>query len=231
MTPGDTLFEPKPGYNAKDAWFRSPDWDDLAKAAFETRIARATAHNKIQYTRIKGLALLGSGKPDVETAGYQMLVGILQNPNAPTHEKVTVLSQLGGRDHDRGRLDDAERNLRDALALMGTSPSGSNGLERIRLAEILLARGGQEQLEEARQLLVEEAEGEPVFVSTRFRLAIAAARVSIGLDDPKGAAGWAALALQLAEARHSGLANHPTLGLVDLDPGLRQWLESVTRTA
>ena len=223
------MFQPKPGFSAKEAWFRSPDWDDRAKAEFETRIARTRGYNRVQYARIKGFALLESAKPEVEAAGYQLLGGILRDPSALHHEKVAVLSVIGGHEHDKGHLEDAERNLRLALTLMETNPSGSTGLERIRLAEILLARGGLAHLQEARRLLDDEARRRPVFLSTRFRLAVAAARVSLALGDHEAGASWAAVALQLAHAKHSGLANHPTLGLVELDPRQREWLESVTR--
>ena len=38
-------------------WFRSPDWDEPARTAFEARLARARPRNRQQYLRIKGLAL------------------------------------------------------------------------------------------------------------------------------------------------------------------------------
>ena len=45
-------------------WFRSPEWDEAARADFETRLARARPHNRQQYLRIKGLSLRAAGRLD-----------------------------------------------------------------------------------------------------------------------------------------------------------------------
>ncbi|MGO8956786.1 MAG: hypothetical protein ACLQFR_05360 [Streptosporangiaceae bacterium] len=38
-------------------WFRSPAWDESARADFEVRLSRARPHNRQQYLLIKALAL------------------------------------------------------------------------------------------------------------------------------------------------------------------------------
>ncbi|HEX7949739.1 MAG TPA: hypothetical protein VF494_05275 [Candidatus Limnocylindrales bacterium] len=221
------MFQPKAGYNPKDAWFRSPYWDREAQADFETHLARSRPFNRRQYRKLKGFALLQSDEPGAEAAGYRMLRELLADPDTGEIERVSVLSQIGAHEHDRGLLDDAERDLRQAIATMRPSRSGSNGLEAVRLAEILLEAGGTTRLEEARRLLEVEARRPSIFLSVRFRLCVASARVLLALGDPRSATVWAATALDLAAREHSGLAKHPTLGLVELDPALRDWLQAL----
>lgn len=221
------MFQPKAEPSARDAWFRTSDWDAAARAEFERRLARVKPHNRVQYRRIKALALLMSGDRAKEAAGYEMMVGIVGDPTAAQFEKVSALSALGAYAQDRGLLDDAERNLRSALEAMRTTPSGGTKLEEVRLAEVLLARGGEPQLVEALDVLERRAKDPPQLLRDRFRLCFAAVRVSLALGRAAQAAEWAASALQLASATHSGLANHPTLGLVPDDPKTRKWLASV----
>lgn len=221
------MFQPKYEPNPRDAWFRSADWDTRSRAEFETRLARARPYNRVQYRRIKALALLASGDQEKEAAGYEMLAGNVHDHDAANFEKVAAFSSLGAHDQERGRLDAAERNLRSALEAMRKNSSGSNQLEEVRLAEVLLARGGRAQLEEARELIEERAKDPPLFLNARFRLCVAAVRVLLALGAPPQAAEWAAAALSLAGATHSGLAKHPTLGLVQIDPEMRKWLASV----
>ena len=221
------MFQPKSGFHPKDAWFRSADWDTQAQAEFETRLGRAKAYNQVQYRRIKAIALLESGNTGKAAAGREMLLSIISGGDVPQFERVSALSLLGSHLHDAGRPDEAEGYLRRVLEMIETNRSGSDGLEAIRLAEILLARGGSADLAEAQVLLEGQAEDPPTFVASRFRLALAATRVALARDQPQMAVEWAQAALVYADAKHSGLANHPTLLLAKVDRGTRRWLESV----
>jgi hypothetical protein len=149
--------EPSP----RDHWFRSSDWDTAAQAEFERRLARAQPSNRIQYRRIKALALLHGPDQGGRLAGYEMLASLVRDGDAPNMEKVSALSEMARFDQERGWLDDAERNYRVALAAMRSNRSGGNGEEEIRLAEILIDRGDSSNLDEAKQLLEQRAEDPP----------------------------------------------------------------------
>lgn len=56
-------------------WFRTPDWDAPARAAFEARLARAKSFNRAQYRRIKALVLLNTGDMEKQQAGRTLLPG------------------------------------------------------------------------------------------------------------------------------------------------------------
>lgn len=217
----------EPAAVPKDAWYRSADWDHGARAEFEARLARSAREYRVQYRRIKAIALLGSGDRTKEAAGRDLLEQTLADRDARGDERTTALCILGAHEHDAGRLDEAERYLRAAMALMSSNRSGSSELEEIRLAEILLARGERQHLEEARDLLDRRASPPPRFLSSRFRLCLVGARVSLALEDRARAADWANEALDLAASTSSGLANHPTLGLVETDAQTRAWLTAV----
>lgn|GEM_PF-3524816 len=221
------MFQAKSGSRPKDAWFRSADWDERAQAAFETRLARAKPLYRVQYRRIKAIALVGSGNAVKIAAGREMLLSIARGGDVPQFERVSAHSLLGSNLHDMGELDEAEAHLRRVLEMTGKNRSGSDGLEAIRLAEILLARGGADDLAEAQVLLDREAGDPSIFVASRFRMALAATRVALARGQHEQAIDWARAALTLADAQHSGLANHPDLLLAKVDKGTRAWLESV----
>ncbi len=205
-------------------WFRSPAWHEAAEQDFRLRLARARPHNRIQYRRIKAVALLETGDPAKVAAGRRLLIEVVDSPDAPDFEKVMAHSILGQQALRDGRLDEAEANLREALRISGQTGSGTSGLEEAWLAQVALARGEGDALREARALLEQRATDPPLFLSARFEICRTAARVALALKDNAAAASWAKAALALADADHSGLANHQTLGLVNLDPRTREWL-------
>lgn len=205
-------------------WFRSPDWDAAVESDFRLRLARARPHNQIQYRRIKAVALLESHDPANAAAGRRLLTEVVESPHAPDFEKVMALSMLGERALRDGRLDEAEANLRDALRISGENGSGTSGLEEAWLAQVALARGDRGGLEEARPMIERRAADQPLILSARFEIFLTAARVTLALNDRPAAASWARAALTLADADHSGLANHPGLGLAHLDLQTRRWL-------
>jgi hypothetical protein len=71
----------------------------------------------------------------------------------------------------------------------------------------------------------------PVFIRSRYRLAVAQARVALLLSDASGAAAWASTALDLAAAGHSGLQYHPELSLVEVSEHELAWLRGVAEGA
>jgi hypothetical protein len=124
-------------------------------------------------------------------------------------------------------LDSATLYLRAALAIGGADTSGTTGEEEIELAEVLLANGGAQDIHEAKALLDRRASHLPLFVRSRYRLAVAQVRVSLLQSDLSAAADWASTALALAVTRDSGLRYHPELGLVEADEGQLAWLREV----
>ncbi len=212
-------------------WFRSTDWGEAAERDFRQRLARARPYNQIQYRRIKAVTLLDTGDPAKATAGQRLLIEILESPEAPEFEKVMALSILGERALRERRLDEAEANLREALRIAGRDGSGTSGLEEVWLAQVALARGDRAGLPEARALVERRAADPHPFLNARFETCLTAAKIAMALEDRAEAATWAQAALRLADADHSGLANHPTLGLVRLSSQTRAWLSDVAGRA
>lgn len=184
----------------------------------------------MQYRTAKAAALLGSGDPVRIAAGRELLEQNLTTQGIHDYERVGILVLLAELARSDGRLDEAEGRLREALQIAGPDGSGTNGEEEIRLAEILVERGGVDRLREAKALLDRRAGDPPLFVRSRYRLFVAQAGACVALGDPRGAAAWAEAALAAADATDSGLRNHPRLGLVDPDPDLRAWLHRVAST-
>jgi hypothetical protein len=218
-------------YNAKDRWFRSPDWDEASQAEFAARLSRARPYNQVQYRRIKAIALLDTKDPVRQQAGRSMLEENLAIPDILSFERTVALTTLARHERSRGRLTGAVRALRQALAVGGPDANGTTGEEEIELAEVLLAQGSEADLREAKALLDRRASDPPIFVRSRYRLAVGQTRVCLALGDASAASGWASQALELAKAEHSGLRNHPELGLVDPPEVERIWLRDVANDA
>lgn len=210
-----------------DDWYRSANWDEAARAEFDDRLARARADNRVQYRRIKALALLDSGDPVRAAAARALLEENLATPDLFDFERVVALHQLAEIERSAGRLDEAERLLRQALSMAGPDGNGTSGEEETGLAEILLERGGQERIVEAKALLDRRSDDLPLFARSRYRLCVAQVRVSIALGKQDLAQDWALAALQVAGEKHSGLTRHPNLGLVESDVSTIEWLEAV----
>ena len=209
-----------------DDWFRSGDWDEASQAEFATRLARARPHNRAQYRRIKALGLLESDDPAGHAAAKAMFEENLADPDLPEFERTLALTTLARHERSTGRLASAVRRLRDALAVGGADGNGTNGEEEIELAEMLLARGSQTDLIEAKRLLDRRASAPPLFVRSRYRLAVAQARACARLGDDEGARAWASTALDVAALKDSGLPHHAELGLADADAEELAWLRS-----
>jgi hypothetical protein len=208
-------------------WYRSNDWGEAAERDFRRRLTRARTHNQIQYRRIKAASLLETGDAAKVAAGRRLLTEVAQSPDAPDFEKVIALTMLGRRALEEGRLDEADGCLREALGISGPNGSGTTGLEEAWLAQVALARGDTAGLRHARALVELRAADPPMILSARFEVTLTAARVALALDDRAAAASWARTALEVADAEHSGLANHPGLGLVQINPATRAWLSEV----
>lgn len=208
-------------------WFRSTAWTDAAQRDFRARIGRARPHNRIQYRRIKATVLFDTGQPGKIAGARGLLHEILEAPDAADFERVMALSMLGKEALDRGNLDDADVNLRKAIGLDHPTRSGTSGMEEVWLAQVALARGDDRQLAEARTLLEDRAADPPILLSARFEMCHTATRVALALHDASAAAYWARACLTLADAQHSGLRNHPTLGLVHLAEDTGAWLSGV----
>lgn len=80
-------------------------------------------------------------------------------------------------------------------------------------------------------MLERRAADPPLFLNARFEMCVTAAKVALALEEATEAAAWAEAALALADADHSGLANHPKLGLVQLTSQTRAWLSDVANGA
>lgn len=163
----------------------------------------------------------------MQAAGFALLVSITTAVDAADHERVTALSVLAEHDAQTGRFDDAEGYLREAIRIGGPSMSGGTGEERIRLAELLLNKETSRATEEAQELLDQSGADMPLFVVSRFRLSVAQTRASLARGDQAAAAEWASAALELAQQSHSGLRNHPALGLVKADTETLAWLDQI----
>jgi hypothetical protein len=216
---------------ARTDWYRSTEWGEVAERDFRERLARARPYNRIQYRRIKGGTLLGTADAAKRAAGSRLLLEVIESSDAPAFERAWAHSDLGRHAFEDGRLAEAEAHLRESLNVPGNNGSGLSGMEEVWLARVALTRADPAGLQKARDLVERRAANPPLILSVRFEICRVAAELALALQDKAAAASWARAALKIAGADHSGLANHPTLGLVTADSKAQGWLSQVAEAS
>jgi predicted Zn-dependent protease len=206
-----------------DDWFRSPEWDEPARTAFEARLARARPRNRPQYLRIKGLVLRSGGHQD---AARELLERAAAHPDAYFFETVAAWESLADMAVERGDRATAEQLYRRILTEQPTG-SGTTGSVEISLAELLLDRGDPAARDEALALL-DSWIGRPKlkFDSQLFRWHLALIRTAEATGDRDTVRRAANTALTLA-GRGPRLPRHPDVGLVHTDEATLERLQAL----
>ena len=198
-------------------WYRTPDWDEAARADFEARLGRARGQRS-EYLRVKAAALEGAGLLDDAARMYERLLE--EHPDR-LHESYTH-ERLGDVARAQGRLDEAERRYRRVLAFQPLK--WSSGMTAVSLAEILLDQGRVDDAAEA----LDQAEESSVtaFHANLFRYLVAVVRVATAHGDGGSAADAAARALDLIDAPDQ-YSRHPGIGAVRTDDATVAMLKAV----
>ena len=206
-------------------WYRSPEWDEVARADFETRLARVRPHNRQQYLRIKGLSLRAAGHAD---AARELLERAAGCADGHLFQTVSTWETLADMAAVRGDRESAEQLYRRILAEQ-PSLSGTSGSVELSLAEILLDTGRPDALDEVFALLrawIERAGMK--FNSQLFRWHLAVIRAAQAIGDRETVKRAASEALEVA-TRGPQLRRHPDVGLVQADSAALQRLRKLAR--
>jgi tetratricopeptide (TPR) repeat protein len=190
-----------------DDWFRSPAWDADARADFEGRLARARAHSRPQYLRIKGLALADAGEVQAARVLWERVLG----SDGHEFQKAAATEHLA----DSYSADDPERAI-ELFRLIVDSRNGTTSTQEIKLAELLLDRGTPEDLSEVNRLLNGWVDRRLPFPNAHFRWNLAIIRLAEAANDREAIREAARRALDLAD-QGPVFTRHPTVGLVDAD--------------
>jgi tetratricopeptide (TPR) repeat protein len=197
-----------------EEWFRSPDWSPQAEEEFQQRLARARDFNRSQYLRIKALALVEHGGKAEARGARELLVRVIEG-YPESGDVVMAHEHLAELDVREGQRSSAKAHYRMALRL---SPERHvYGDAALRLPELLLEDGGEDQRDEARSLLDVITTSDLVFASQRFRYAVARARLARASGDKVEARQYAEDALRETARDTPDFPRHPTVGLVDAD--------------
>ncbi len=209
-------------YPVSDEWFRSPHWDQAARADFEQRLSRAQAHDRSQYLHIKALALREARMLD--EARNLLLRVTTQHPL--TADAAFAAELLGDLAREQGRVGVAESYYRSVLQRW-PSLNGTSWMVEVSLAELLTARGGDPACNEALQLLQNRLNRVPPMLDDDlFRWHVALARAAGQLGDTETQQRAARTALSLVD-RGAQFARHPTIGLVNTDKRTLAWLRQL----
>ena len=194
-------------------WYRTPGWDEAARADFEHRLAPARS-SRPQYLKIKALSLQDAGLLDEAEELYRRMLA--EHPG--DFFEVEVLEHLADLARVQGRLEEAEFGYRRVLAHPDVNMIGS-GMVEVSLAELLMDRGLPA---DALQVLEAATESETTMSAVTgmcdnfFRFHLARARVAIRLGDTETAADAARSALSVVGAPDQ-YSRHPGVGAVPAD--------------
>lgn len=207
-----------------DEWFRSPAWGEADRADFEARLARSRGDNRVQYLRVKGLALSDAG--EIAGARDLWLRVLADDGEFSKTEGFTALEHLGDSYVEDNPLL-AERYYR---RLLTDNPSlkSTTATLHIKLAELLIPRGEKADLGEAGHLLIQWPEVVRIpFPNAHFRWNLAVIDLAEATGDRKTAVKAARQALNLAD-RGPVFPRHRTVGVVHAE---HQVLERLKRLA
>ena len=208
-----------------DDWFRSPDFDDDALAAFEARLRRARAWNRPQLRRIKGLYVAEVGEASALRVAIDLWAAVVEDPGAGWGERAAAWEHTGNAYRGLGELELAANAYRQALA---TSPtrSGTSGTPDLSLAEVLIEAGGGDALTESAEILTSaQLRANLKWHREVFRYHLACARLAEAIGADAGAHARSALDVLDAD-RSPQLPRHKDVGRVTTDAATIEWLRA-----
>jgi hypothetical protein len=118
-------------------WYRTPDYDQAAKAEFARRYNRARRPSRVQYKVIKAIQLMETGEPGANQWAEELLTEITADDDAYRHDKGGAFESLAGL-YRRGQWKFAVQALKQCIDITSPSMSGTSGLPDLTLAETLL---------------------------------------------------------------------------------------------
>lgn len=208
-----------------DEWYRSPTWDDDARADFERRLSRARKTGRQQYLLLKASKLRSVGKVE---AARELLHRATEEPDGLFFHVVEAWQQLAELAAQRGDRSTAVELYRRILT-EGPDVSGTDGNVEIALAELLLDTGSEEERAEASELLSSWlTKPQTKFNHSQFHWHLAAIRVAQSAGDREAARRSAIEALNLAGSG-AQFARHKDVGLVQTDRATLQRLRQLAK--
>lgn len=190
-----------------DEWIRNSRWDEQEQKLFFEKLGRAR-FQKPYYIRQKANALAASATPEKIDAAIELLErAIREYPES--YEKINDQRNLADWHARRNRLDRAADHYRRA---MDPQKPASVAVEFL----LLILRRLPELKPEARRIL-EDLKDQFMHGFIRERFVLHAVRAVLRHEDGDFARARvdAEAALRLSERTQSGLADYPTLGLVE----------------
>lgn len=206
-------------------WYRLSDWDAEARAEFERRLGRARSYSRAQYLRIKGLALEEAG--EVEGA-RELWQRVLADDGEFSDMEAWAASEHLGDSYAADDPDKAIAYYRKSMR-RNRRLSHTTATQHIKIAELLIARGGPKDLDDADKLLRRwPKEADLPFPNAHFRWNLAVIDLAEATGDRDTARDAAVRALELA-----GLGpvfpRHKTVGVVDADRRTVKRLERLAK--
>ena len=208
-------------------WYRTPDYDQTAKAEFARRYNRARRPGRVQYKVIKALRLMETGEPGANRWAEELLTEVIVDDDAYRHDKGGAFESLAGLHRRSGQWRFAVQALEQCISITSPSMSGTSGLPDLTLAETLLDNDPGSLPTVVDLLNSPSLTSRIKFNSDLFRYYVVTARTSQRLgQDPRPPA---RRALDLLENDQPQLPRHPTVGRIHASEQTVRELRELTR--
>ncbi|WP_062385891.1 tetratricopeptide repeat protein [Demequina iriomotensis] len=196
-------------------------WDDATRAVFERRLAPLDPAGREEALRLMGLGLHMTGRSDDARPLLERAVTV---PGADPHPGAyEALAQIAA---SRGDREGAIYRFQELLAEYPEGEGTTGGVE-VALAELLLERAGEGDVDRAVELLSTWRRRRPLTLDTLlFRWHVALIRSAEAVGDDRTARTAATTALNLAESAKR-LSFHPDFHRIDADRSTMQWLKAL----
>ena len=205
-------------------WYGRQTWTEADQADFCTRLGRARQENRPQYLRIQAGTLMASGNQCLSPA-IALLDEVIED-HSLSLEVATALAQKGACLRRLGNIGGAADAYAASVARMRTVPKMQSQDGWLGYGLLVANERLSERYTDALEVLEEFSTSSPLMLPADWvRVHASRALIFAELRRDDEAAEEANAALSAMKQRNSGVAYHPSIGLVgDGDAHLRDRL-------
>lgn len=203
-------------------WFRNASWDDTIEAAFFKKLARA--RDKQQYLKIQA-GHLASAHPAVALRLLEQYFSMGDNLFFADAWRTKAEAHIA--------LGEVEKAVAAFEAALAREASFGKVFTNAWLdyASFIAAKGIRDLYDRALELVDGTQRGGLVFPAETYGRNAVRAIIYTERGSMEKARKAALLALTAADQTHSGIARHPTVGLVDVNDSLKARVEEIAGSA
>lgn len=194
-------------------WYRRQTWTEADQADFRARLGKARKENRPQYLRIQAGTLMGSGNQCLSPA-IALLDEVIAD-HSQSFEVATALAEKGACLRRLGNIAGAANAYAASVAQMRAVPKMQSQDGWLDYGLLVATERLSQRYADALEVLEEFSTSSPFMLPADwFKVHASRALIFAELQRDDEAAAEASTALSAMEHRNSGVAHHPSIGLI-----------------